>query len=228
MPGDPMFFGNEAHYGSVGASALKAIVAAHLLANKADPQSVLDFACGAGRVTRWLRAAFPVAELDVSDIYPELTTWTSAAFGANGWRSSEDLSSLVAPRQYDLIWSGSLATHLSANGAKALMNKFHEWLAPQGIAVMTTHGSRFLELLLAKKVPYFHDEVREEKVAALMWDLVLKGYGFAAHGSAPYGISGATLEWHIAAAREFGARVLTVSDHTWDNHQDVIAFQKAR
>lgn len=223
MPGDPMYGGNEEHYRSVGASALKVILGSHLLANKADPTSILDFACATGRVTRWLRAAFPAADMDVVDLNADWMTWSANKFGAAGWLSSENLPAVNAPRQYDLIWCGSLVTHISAGETTLLVKKFHDWLAPAGIAVVTSHGRKFMSNLLAGTHQYF---TNDRSGSDILYDLALNGYGYVPHPGQSHGISASTLEWLIRAVRDLDARIITVSENAWDGHQDVVAFQK--
>lgn len=223
MPGDPMFKNNNDHYRGVGESALRAILGSHLLANKAEPTSILDFACATGRVTRWLRAAYPNADMDVVDLNPEWTAWSAEKFGATGWVSSVDLSTVNAPRQYDLIWCGSLITHIPAKETTLLLTKFHEWLAPSGIAVVTSHGRQFVKYLNAGTIRYF---ANDESTPVILSDLALNGYGYVPHPGQTHGISASTLEWLLRSVRELGARVITMSENAWDGHQDVIAFQK--
>jgi len=223
MSGDPMFGGDEDHYRGVGESALKIILGSHLLANKPDPTSILDFACATGRVTRWLRAAFPAADMEVADLNPAWVAWSAQNFGAVGWTSSEDLSGVDAPRRYDLIWCGSLVTHISAREATTLVTKFHEWLAPSGIAVVTSHGRQFINNLLAGTPDYF---AGVDSTNIILSDLALNGYGYVPHPGQSHGISVCTLEWLIRAIRSLNARVVAVSENAWDGHQDVVAFQK--
>lgn len=223
MPGDPMFGGNDDHYRGVGESALKAILGSHLLANKVNPASILDFACATGRVTRWLRAAFPTADLEVADLDPGWMAWSAEKFNAVGWLSSEDLSTVNAPRQYDLIWCGSLITHISAQETALLLAKFHDWLTPSGIAVVTSHGRQFVRNLTTGTVQYF---TNDESTPTILADLALNGYGYVPHPGQSHGISASTLEWLIRSIRGLDARIITVSENSWDGHQDVVAFQK--
>jgi hypothetical protein len=55
-------------YFLVGASALAVIMSALGLGGGGDPGSILDFGSGAGRVTRWLKAAYPEAFLACCDL----------------------------------------------------------------------------------------------------------------------------------------------------------------
>ena len=68
LDGDLMFAGDPVHYLSCGASALNAILSVLQSTQVGAPAAILDFGGGAGRVTRWLRAAFPAAALSVCDL----------------------------------------------------------------------------------------------------------------------------------------------------------------
>lgn len=223
-PGDPMFGGNMDHYGVVGASALKCIVGARLLADAAAPMSVLDFACANGRVTRWLKAAFPEAALHVADINPDWAAWSGKTFGAEHWLSTPDLHDVEAPRRFDQIWCGSLATHISPSQTTALIRKFASWLEPNGIAIVTMHGRRFVRNAIARTHAYFPDPLSIEPV---LRDMAATGFGYAPHPGQDHGISAATSDWLIRSVIETGCRVVSFSEHAWDGHQDVLAFQNA-
>lgn len=223
-PQDPMFAGNMNHYSSVGESALRNIVASRLLAGVGDPASILDFACANGRVTRWLRAAYPEADLAVADINPDWAAWSGKTFKAESWLSTHDLTDATAPRRYDQIWCGSLATHVSPPQTIALLRKFHEWLEPNGVAVVTMHGRRFIKNAIARTHAYFPDPMSIEPV---LRDMAATGFGYMPHPGQDHGISAATPAWLIREVTDMGARVVTFSEHAWDNHQDVLAFQKA-
>lgn len=221
-PGDPMFGGDMTHYSSVGESALRSIIAARLLANVGEPHSVLDFACANGRVTRWLKAAYPKADLHVADINPDWASWSGDTFRATHWLSTPDLADVQAPRKYDQIWCGSLATHISPAQTIALLRKFLEWLEPNGVAIVTMHGRRFVKNAIARTHAYFPDPM---SIEPLLRDMAATGFGYAPHPGQDHGISAATPAWLIKEVMEMGARVVTFSEHAWDGHQDVLAFQ---
>ena len=39
------------------------------------------------------------------------------------------------------------------------------------------------------------------------------------------GVSATTVRWLTETLQKLGARVVTISEHAWDKHQDVVAFQ---
>ena len=55
-------------YFELGASALRAVRVALLAAGKEEPERILDFPSGHGRVLRMLKAAFPGAALAAGDL----------------------------------------------------------------------------------------------------------------------------------------------------------------
>lgn len=68
LPTDAMYAGNKHHYFSCGASALACVLHSHGISGNEKPNIILDFGCGAGRVTRWLRAAYPKAIIHACDL----------------------------------------------------------------------------------------------------------------------------------------------------------------
>src|SRR5213594_4887489 len=111
-PDDTMYEGNRNHYFSVGHSALRCIRTAMLLSDKKGVGSILDFACGFGRVLRVLKSAFPAAELTASDVSRAAIDFCSRTLGAEPIQSSEYLEEIKINKTFDLIWVGSLLTHL--------------------------------------------------------------------------------------------------------------------
>lgn len=219
--GDAMFGGNHDHYFSVGASALSNILVALEVTEQA-PDRILDFGCGAGRVTRWLRSAFPAAAIEGCDIREADIQFVADAFGARTWISGTDVGILKAPTSYDLIWVGSVFTHLSMDVAIQLFDKLTSWLNPEGVLVFTSHGRKVSTL---GEISGFYG-VREH------WSNVLNDYdklryGYADYATTPgYGISVTQLSWwaDLIAARN-NLRLVSLTEYAWDNHQDVIGVQ---
>lgn len=221
MEGDHMFK-SMPHYMSVGESALKAIVASFLLANqKKSPETILDFASGSGRVARWLCAAYPNAKVHASDLRDDSLAFLSKTFGIETWPSSESIEDIVPPAQYDLIWCGSLLTHLSEAKTRDMLVAFHKWLKPGGIAVVTTHGKKVLDNI-ASGMRYMEPDQR----LAFLSQAAYRGYGYVDYTGRTIGVSVNSLEWLCREVQRLNARMITISDHAWDNHQDVFAFQK--
>lgn len=224
-PDDGMYQGNDGHYLSCGASALNVILAAHMLAANNAPRKVLDFGAGAGRVTRWLAAAFPMTNIHACDLREQDMRFLASVFGAHTWLSGTNIDTLRAPGGYDLIWLGSVATHLSAEDVERLLNKMLSWLEPRGLVVMSLHGRYARERQEQLGFTYIHDSAWREIVAGYE----ASGFGYADYeGQAGYGISLTRLAWTAACVeRAPGCTLVMLTEKAWDGHHDVVAIQRA-
>jgi hypothetical protein len=220
---DAMYHGNDHHYLSCGASALNTILAALRLASLPDPRTVLDFGAGAGRVTRWLKAAFPNALIGTCDLRAQDMAFCERAFSAHTWLSTTEIDALHAPRSYDLIWLGSVATHLSADDCHRLIDKVLSWVDPKGLVVMSLHGRFALERQRSGALVYIHDSGWQTIEQGYATD----GYGYADYqGQSGYGISITKLSWtaRLVESRP-DVRLVLLAETAWDGHHDVVAIQ---
>src|SRR5262245_36605140 len=92
------------HYFFCGDSALNIIQSDRARAVLREPGLILDFGAGAGRVMRWLRAAYPSAAIHACDLRAPDMEFCAKTFTAMTWVSSTDIDALEAPARYDLIW----------------------------------------------------------------------------------------------------------------------------
>lgn len=222
---DNMHMSTAERYFIVGASALNAIQGAMQVAGSPEPQSILDYGCGGGRVMRWMRAAFPNADIVASDLIRENMQFCADTFRATAWESSTDLSILEPRRSFDLIWVGSVATHLPEASSRTMIDRFSSWLKPGGLLVVTLHGDYIRERLALG----VHYSLTDEGVAIVLKDAARTGYGYADYPHAKgYGISLVTPDWVEARIGELkDCRRLSYRPRGWDNHQDVLAIQKS-
>ena len=226
-PGDTMFAGNEDHYFGVGLSALRCIEAGLSIAGR-DPsqvERVLDLACGHGRVMRVLRAAFPAAQLVACDIDQEGVAFCSSAFDATPVASVTDPTQIPLDGTFDLIWCGSLLTHLDLEQFGALLRRIDESLSERGLAVVTIHG-RHVGRRLRGEADYGLGSTNALRLSnAVEW----QGFSYAPYaGSVDYGISVCSPDWLM---RYIGERlpdldVVCFMEQGWDNHQDVVVLSK--
>jgi SAM-dependent methyltransferase len=216
-PHDAMYVGDGAHYFSVGESALRCI---ERVAPPA-PRRVLDMPCGHGRVLRFLKRRYPDATLVACDLDENGVAFCANRFGADPVISEPDLASVALPGPFDLIWCGSLATHLDAKRVAALLDLFRRTLAPTGVAVITTHGELVVERLRSGNPAYQLDPGAARAVVA-QYDA--SGFGYADYPwSREYGVSICSQAWIEATAADAGLRTFHFAERAWDDHQDVIA-----
>src|SRR5262245_27701876 len=118
-----------------GASALRCIRLAVDAVGKREVGRILDFPCGHGRVLRNLKAAYPAASLTACDIDRDGVDFCASTFGAQGVYSDDNLDTVHLDDGFDLIWVGSLFTHLPDARWPAFLKFLADRLAPEGLLV---------------------------------------------------------------------------------------------
>jgi SAM-dependent methyltransferase len=127
-------------YAVAGRQGLRSIRLAMLAAELESPRTILDFACGAGRVLRYLTAAFPDAAFTACDVRPEHVEFCSRVFGVTGLLSRPDPDEIELEGPYDVIWCGSLFTHVDERLWRRFLALLGSVLAPGGVLVFTVYG----------------------------------------------------------------------------------------
>ena len=149
-PNDEMCVaGRESHYFQAGQSALDCIncslQAAQLPAE--NIHRILDLPCGHGRVMRHLKAAFPDAEITACDLLRDGVDYCAATFDAIPICSDENPEKIkLESYAFDLIWVGSLLTHLDAHRWTQFLELFRRTLRPGGTLVFSAHGRKAYDL----------------------------------------------------------------------------------
>ena len=222
---DTMYDGNGAHYHKVGLSAIRGIDEAVAQANLTMVRTILDLPCGSGRVLRLLAQRFPDAEITACEIQRGPVQFCARTFGAEPAYSSTNLDEVELGKKFDLIWCGSLATHLNEHDIVALFRLFARHLMPGGLAVFTTHGDFAARRVSLREFDY---SIPENQIERLVHDYNQAGYGFADYaGERNWGVSLTSPEWIRARVQELGSlREVYFEEHGWDNHQDVFGFVK--
>jgi SAM-dependent methyltransferase len=216
------------HYIGVGASAMENIEASLTAAGRsfADVRACLDMASGYGRVLRLLQTRIDPGRITVCDIEDEAVRFLAAEFGVTPVVSQKDFRSICFPRKYDLIWVGSLFTHLEPTVGFDLLDLLTGLLEPGGVLIFSTQGAGCLELLAFYGWMFVPQEgMFREKVAG-------EGIAYAPYypeNDPTYGITlyrRDRLETRMAEKFAGRLKLVRFADRGWDNHQDVWAFQK--
>lgn len=209
-----------AHYEAVGREAAELIQSA--LRGRV-PRRILDMPCGFGRVMRHLRAEFPEAEITGCDIEAAKLEFCASQFGADRLFSSLDFSSLGLGPPYDVIWCGSLLTHLDEPAFRDCLDLFSRSLAPSGIALVTTHG-RYATIFQRTVFGYLPHELFSE----IEDEYSARGFGYRNYvGEQNYGISVSAPSFVLRCLEpDSSITVLDYVERGWDNHQDVVVFEK--
>ncbi len=211
---------NPERYFAVGNSALKAIERARAGTGAAQPTRILDLGCGYGRVLRTLAAAYPNAALTACDIDAEAVQFCAETFGAEPLLGLADPEEMEFGEPFDLIWSGSLLTHVDWHAWSAYLTLFQRALSPAGVAMFSFHGKYVAERLKSSDYPYGLSPRQRELVVHSYED---SGFGY--HDYKPdsaYGISLSSPSWVLRAIDSRPLRVVHLHERGWAEHQDLV------
>ena len=212
-------------YLATGQSALKAIRLALLAARVPEPVSILDLPCGHGRVMRWLAAAYPEARLSACDLLTDGADFCAENFGARSIHSVPEPGPGLFNDRFDLIWVGSLLTHLDVSAWDRFLTLFEQILVPDGVLVFTTHGELVAERM--RQGHYYGYPPRA--VERTLRTYAHAGFAFLEESAQhiDYGITIARPAWVIdRVTRARNLRVVLYTEALWANHQDVVAVVK--
>ncbi|WP_169742270.1 class I SAM-dependent methyltransferase [Arenimonas metalli] len=223
-PDDAMWRPSERWYFRVGRSALRLVRVAEQVSGLERISSVLDLPCGHGRVSRHLRAAYPDAALYFCDINTGGADFCAQAFRGQAIHSKPELTEVDLP-QVDLIWVGSLFTHVDIDRTRRWLHYLCERLNPGGVLVATVHGPWSQRM----------HEAHYPMIDPDTWQRILASYQTTGYGYAPYpggaigdyGISLSTSETIIGLVRGIpGVRLAGYLERGWADNHDVVMIAK--
>jgi SAM-dependent methyltransferase len=198
-------------------AALKSIGKEHAVG------SILDFPCGYGRVLRFLKAMYPDSDITGGEIQTGALDFCQRTFGVTPILSNTHFSSLSLPRKFDLIWCGSLITHIAETAAADLLGFFYRHLRDEGVCIFTTHGQLAVDWIEKKIKTYSLSEESQQQILHTFHET---GYGYADYvNQIGCGISAVSRSRVVELARGSGSwQEVLFLDHGWDGLQDVYAF----
>jgi len=103
---------------------------------------MLDFACGYGRVGRWLARDLGPERLVVSDILAPAVAFQRERFGVDGFVSVPEPEALPDPGRFDLVWATSLFTHLPEPLFRRWLARLAALLEPGGLLAFSVLDMR--------------------------------------------------------------------------------------
>lgn len=223
-PNDEMFRGNVVAYLANGVSAVEAVKRAQAAVGKETPGSILDFACGHGRVLRALKAEFPGASLAACDVNADGVQFCARTFGARPLLSHRDPRQIDLHGEFDLVWCASLLTHLDARLWSPFLSLFESVLKPSGLLVFTVLGRAGTSELSRT---FRGTPGEEDRVRTVLGGYETRGFGYSDYWrQSGYGLSLCTPEWvaHTLATQD-RLQLLHHEEGALMGSQDIVACQ---
>jgi len=221
-PNDMMYNAGKGFYYKVGESGIDCVLASLGRTDLTGVSRIMDLPCGHGRVGRHLRAAFPDAALFMCDIDKEGVDFCAQAFNATPVYSEIELTKAELPKDLDLIWIGSLFTHLSRDTTARWLSFLSSHLRQNGLLVATFHG-----YFTAFNGPFGGGGTDAEKIRR---GFDAMGYGFDTYPSYPieageYGFSLSKPSTILDMADAIpGTRVVAYTERGWARNHDVLTL----
>ena len=175
---------------------------------------------------RYLRAAFPEASLTGCDVLEFQVRFVERTFGATGVVGTGEPEEIELPGPYDLIWSGSLLTHIGGERWMRFVKLFESVLAPGGVVVFTAYGRNIVKEV---RNGNNHLGMTADQAEEILREYDETGFGFQVTPPfPPQGDAIITAEWFCRQLHQVPSLdLLLYSEAAWLG-QDVIALTKAR
>jgi len=110
----------------------------------AGVRSLLDFASGYGRVTRYLVRALSPERITVAEIDSSAVEFQRSVFGVGGFVSSADPERFALDRDFDAILAASFFSHLPERSFERWLRGLCAGVAPGGVLIFSVHGMDLL------------------------------------------------------------------------------------
>jgi SAM-dependent methyltransferase len=107
-------------------------------------RSLLDFASGYGRATRFLARVIDPARITAAEIDPGAVRFQEEIFGVRGCVSGTEPGDLPVPGPFDAVVAVSFFSHLPAARFEAWLARLYGLVGEGGVLAFSTHGPRLL------------------------------------------------------------------------------------
>ena len=106
--------------------------------------TVLDFACGYGRLLRFLSLAIPCSRLWASELQVDALAFVEQEFAVQAIASRADPAHFEPGRRFDFIWVASLFSHLPEHLFNAWLKRLMSLLTERGVLCFSVRDSALL------------------------------------------------------------------------------------
>ena len=111
-----------------------------------EPEEIdfLDFACGYGRLLRFLVHGLSPKNIHAAEIQPDALAWVGQRYGVNIHASGPAPQDFSPGRKFDLIWAASLFSHLPDPLFGPWLAQLAAHLTDQGVLCLSVHDETLL------------------------------------------------------------------------------------
>lgn len=109
-----------------------------------DHLKFLDFACGYGRLLKFLVHSLPTGNIHAAEIMPEAVEHARRRYRVTALQSTERPQDFQSAQRYDVIWVASLFSHLPDALFTGWLRRLHGMLSHDGILCFTVHDQALL------------------------------------------------------------------------------------
>lgn len=226
-PNDNMMSADRADlYFWMGKTALDCIKA---VAPDREFRRILDFPSGYGRVLRFLRAAYNDAEIVACEIDPSAVEFCSNNFNALPVVSLEEIDKVQLSGKFDLIWVGSLFTHLDEKSASDLFLIFRSVLSENGLLVFSIAGKTVRDHAANGEL----GGVSPDVMKAMLAEFDRRGFAFGSYNpgiseQSNYGRAFISEDWLEDKRIQLGGlEGVAYIDRGYSRRQDVIVWRRS-
>lgn len=192
------------------------------------PSAILDFGCGHGCVARMLKAFYPGSQIVGMDVNPGWLNWCRDVLKIETALSAKTILALsLDEERYDLIWAGSVFSHISEKTAIHLLKEFKKALRPKGIAVFSTAGQVMRNGYGPGKIAHLD----ESDILQMMAAFDDGGYGYADKNTDTYkewGHSIVPYQWYLEQSISLGMPMCGFLEGGWARIQDIYTVRKEK
>ncbi|MBE8718880.1 class I SAM-dependent methyltransferase [Cellvibrio sp. KB43] len=130
--------------------ALQQFYAANQMVQRMFPHTekgdlkILDFACGFGRLLRFLTAAYPAGCITGSEIQTDALEFVGSTYNIPTVPSCANPEDFNPQEKFHVIWVASLFSHLPSGLFHQWLKKLHSCLTPDGVLCFSVHDACLL------------------------------------------------------------------------------------
>lgn len=213
-------------YFNRGYDAFSTIIRECQRARIKQPKRLLDFGCGHGCIARLLKAHFSEAIIVGQDVNPEWLAWCEEKLAIETVLSEDRIIDVKLPQNnYDIIWAGSVFSHIPEYAAIHLLSEMLNALTEDGILVFSTAGQIMRNGYEAGKIRFLDDS----DIVRMNEEFDEGKYAFSVYNTGNYKEWGHSLfsyRWLFKQSQKQGWHIAGFSEGGWGMVQDIYAMRK--